>query len=219
MNYILPARHGLFILLCALHSLPLFAQNDWKLKTDKEGVQVFMRGEESSSYKSVKTVCTLKTSLSSVAAILLDVTRTPEWVYGTKACKLLKQESATTLYYYAEMGMPWPVSNRDFIIRISMSQHPQTRVITVTATNMPTYIPPKDGIVRIQRSSGLWTIAPVANGQVRVEYVLQVDPGGNLPASIVNMFSYNGPYQSFRNLFTQVKKEPYPNARLPFISN
>ena len=209
----------LLILLFVLQAMPLSAQNEWKLKTDKDGVQVYMRGEESSSYKTVKTVCTLKTSLSSVAAILLDVTRTPEWVYGTKACKLLKQESPTTLYYYAEMGMPWPVSNRDFIIRIAMSQHPQTQVITVTATNLPTYIPPQDGIVRIQRSSGLWTISPLPNGQVRVEYVLQVDPGGSLPASIVNMFSYNGPFQSFKNLFAQVKKDPYPSAHLPFIVN
>jgi hypothetical protein len=194
------------------------AQDGWKLKTDKDEVQVYMKAEETSSYKSVKTVTTMRTTLSAVSAILLDVLKTPDWVYGTKQCSLLKKESPTSLFYYAEMGMPWPVSNRDFVIRISLSQNPQTKVVTVIATNLPTYIPEKDGIVRIQRSSGRWTISPVGNGMVRVEYILQIDPGGSLPASIVNMFSYNGPFQSFKNLRLQVNKPEYAKAQLPFIT-
>jgi hypothetical protein len=194
------------------------AQDGWKLKTDKDEVQVYIKAEENSSYKSVKTVTTMRTTLSAVSAILLDVLKTPDWVYGTKQCSLLKKESPTSLYYYAEMGMPWPVSNRDFVIRISLSQNPQTKVVTVIATNLPTYIPEKDGIVRIQRSSGRWTISPVGNGMVRVEYILQIDPGGSLPASIVNMFSYNGPFQSFKNLRVQVNKPEYAKAQLPFIT-
>lgn len=201
------------VCICAL------AQDGWKLKTDKDGVQVYQREEATTNYKTVKAICTLKTSLATVATILLDVMRTPEWVYGTKACSLLKQDSPTSLYYYAEMGMPWPVSNRDFIIHIVLSQHPQSKIITVTATNQPSFIPPKKDIVRIQQSSGKWTISPMANGMVRVEYILQVDPGGTLPASLVNMFSYNGPFQSFRNLQKQVNKEPYRNSKLSFIQN
>jgi hypothetical protein len=205
------------LLIALLLSSNAWAQGDWKLKTDKDDVQVYMKAEDNSSYKSVKTVTTLRTSLSAVSAILLDVLKTPDWVYGTKQCSLLKKESPTSLYYYAEMGMPWPVSNRDFVIRISLSQNQQSKVVTVLATNLPTYIPEKDGIVRIQKSSGKWTISPVGNGMVRVEYILQIDPGGTLPASIVNMFSYNGPFQSFKNLRTQVNKPEYAKAQLPFI--
>jgi hypothetical protein len=193
------------------------AQDGWKLKTDKDEVQVYMKAEENTSYKSVKTITTVRTTLSAVSAILLDVLKTPDWVYGTKKCSLLKKESPTSLYYYAEMGMPWPVSNRDFVIRISLTQNPQTKVVTVIATNLPTYIPEKDGLVRIQRSSGRWTISPAGNGMVRVEYILLVDPGGSLPASIVNMFSYNGPLQSFKNLRSQVNKPEYAKMQLPFI--
>lgn len=207
----------LIVFTALMITVDSWAQDGWKLKTDKDEVQVYMKTEETSSYKSVKTVTTMRTTLSAVSAILLDVLKTPDWVYGTKQCSLLKKESPTSLYYYAEMGMPWPVSNRDFVIRISLSQNPQTKVVTVIATNLPTYIPEKDGIVRIQRSSGRWTISPVGNGMVKVEYILQIDPGGSLPASIVNMFSYNGPFQSFKNLRVQVTKPEYAKAQLPFI--
>lgn len=195
----------------------LWAQDSWKLKKDEDGVQVYMQAKEGSPFKIVKTVTVLNTTLTKVAAVLLDVLKTPEWVYGTKTCSILKQESPQVVYYYAEIDMPWPASNRDFAIRISMSQNPQTKVITVLAENQPTFTPEKKGLVRIQQSAGKWTISPAGAGKVRVEYVLQVDPGGSLPAGIVNMFSYDGPFESFRNLQRQVDKPAYANVKIPFI--
>jgi hypothetical protein len=91
--------------------------------------------------------------------------------------------------------------------------------MTIVAENMPTYISEKNGIIRIQRSSGLWHITPVDATHVRVEYTLQVDPGGWIPAWLVNMVASTGPYQSFIGLRKQVKKEKYRDARLEGITD
>jgi hypothetical protein len=195
------------------------AQNQWVLKTDEADIQLYTRTVPSSPYKALKTVCTLQTTLTSVAAVLLDVMRTPEWVYGTSTCSILKQESPSVVYYYAEMGMPWPVANRDFIVKISMTQDPVTKVITVLAENQPDFIPEKKKLVRIQISSGKWQITPLQDGRVRVEYQLYVDPGGSVPATLVNLFSGKGPFESFRNLKKRVTLKEYSNARIPFIMN
>jgi hypothetical protein len=195
------------------------AQNQWMLKTDEADIQLYTRTVPSSPYKALKTVCTLQTTLTSVAAVLLDVMRTPEWVYGTSTCSVLKQESPSVVYYYAEMGMPWPVANRDFIVKISMMQDPVTKVITVLAENQPDFIPEKKKLVRVQNSSGKWQITPLQDGRVRVEYQLYVDPGGSVPATLVNLFSGKGPFESFRNLKKQVTLKEYSNARIPFIIN
>jgi START domain len=195
------------------------AQNQWVLKTDEADIQLYTRTVPSSPYKALKTVCTLQTTLTSVAAVLLDVMRTPEWVYGTSTCSILKHESPSVVYYYAEMGMPWPVANRDFIVKISMTQDPVTKVITVLAENQPDFIPEKKKLVRIQNSSGKWQITPLQAGRVRVEYQLYVDPGGSVPATLVNLFSGKGPFESFRNLKKRVTLKEYSNARIPFIMN
>jgi hypothetical protein len=123
------------------------------------------------------------------------------------------------LIYYSEVDLPWPVSNRDFIIRITLTQEPLTKVMTIVAENMPKYVPQKNGIVRIQKSYGIWQISPIDNKHVRVEYTLQVDPGGSIPAWLVNMVASTGPYQSFIGLRKQVKKEKYKDAHLPGISD
>jgi hypothetical protein len=194
-------------------------QDHWVLKTDKDGIQLYTQSVPGSPYKALKTVCTLQTSLSSVAAVLLDVKRSQEWVYGTSSCGILKQESPAVVFYYAEMGMPWPVTNRDFIVKISMTQDPVSKIITVLAENQPDYIPEKKKLVRIRTSSGKWRIEPLSNGRVRVEYQLYVDPGGSVPATLVNMFSAKGPFESFHNLRKQAALKEYANAVIPFIQN
>ncbi len=209
---------GLIFLLISV-AFRSSAQHQWVLKTDEAGIQLYTRTVPSSPYKALKTVCTLQTTLTSVAAVLLDVMRTPEWVYGTSSCSILKQESPSVVYYYAEMGMPWPVANRDFIVKISMTQDPVTKVITVLAENQPDFIPEKKKLVRIQNSSGKWQIAPLSDGRVRIEYQLFVDPGGSVPATLVNLFSGKGPFESFRNLKRQVALKEYRNANIPFILN
>ncbi len=211
--------YGFLILVLSSAFFQVKGQAKWVLKTDKDGIQLYYRSVSASPFKALKTVCTLQTSLSSVAAVLLDVLRTSEWVYGTSSCSILKQESPSVVYYYAEMGMPWPVTNRDFIIKISMVQDPVSKVITVLAENQPDFIPEKKKLVRIRSSSGKWRIEPLSNGRVRVEYQLYVEPGGSVPSSLMNMFSGKGPVESFNNLRERVVMKEYAKAVIPFIQN
>jgi hypothetical protein len=195
------------------------AQSDWKLYSNKDDIQIYTKTVSNSAFKALKTVCTVETSLSRIAAVLLDVKNTKDWVYATKVCSLLKQTSPSELYYYSEVTLPWPASNRDFIIRIAISQDPSTKALTVIAENKPDYVPGKKNIVRIQQSAANWLITPLPGGMVRVEYIMQVDPGGLLPAWLVNMFVAKGPYQTFVKLREQVKKPIYDNIHLGFIKD
>lgn len=211
--------YGVLIIVLSSAFFQVNGQAKWVLKSDEDGIQLYSRSVPASPFKALKTVCTLQTSLSSVAAVLLDVMRTSEWVYGTSTCSILKQESPSVVYYYAEMGMPWPVTNRDFIIKISMMQDPVTKVITVLAENQPDFIPEKKKLVRIRSSSGKWRIEPLSNGRVRIEYQLYVEPGGSVPSALMNMFSGKGPVESFKNLRKRVVMKEYAHAVIPFIQN
>lgn len=195
----------------------LCQEKGWKLYSEKDGIQVFTQPVSNSAFKAVKAVGVVETSMSRIAYVLMDVKTTKEWVYGTKVCSLLKQMTPADLIYYSEVDLPWPASNRDFIIRITLTQEPKTKLMTIVAENMPKYISEKNGIIRIQRSSGLWHIIPIDANHVRVEYTLQVDPGGWIPAWLVNMVASTGPYQSFVGLRKQVKKEKYRDMKLPGI--
>jgi hypothetical protein len=207
-----------FILLAFL-SLSGRSQGDWKLKTDKDGISIFTRTFPDSKFKAIKVEVELDATLSQLVAVILDVNTGAQWVYSTKSSVLLKQVSPSELYYYSEVNVPWPAANRDFIAELRAVQDSHSRVVTIYGPTFPDYMPVKEDIVRVRRSEGKWIISPVGKGKIRVEYTLRVDPGGDLPAWLVNMFATKGPYESFKKLKEQLQKPVYANAKLPFITD
>lgn len=127
------------------------AQETWKLKSDKEGIQIYSSPYADSKIKALKVICTAQASLSQMTAVLLNVGKQDEWFYRTKSV-VLKQVSATELYYYAELDFPIPFDNRDFVEHILLSQNPATKIVTMEVQNLPDYIPPK------KISSGLFNL-------------------------------------------------------------
>ncbi|MDO6430827.1 START domain-containing protein [Flavitalea sp. BT771] len=194
-----------------------FGQENWKLKSNKDDIAIYTRDVPNSRFKGIKVVCELNATLSQLVAVVMDVNTAVEWVYSTRSAVVLKQVSPSELYYYSEVNVPWPASNRDFIARLSVSQDAHTKVVTVLGPVFPDYIPEKKDIVRVRRSEGKWIISPVGKDRVRVEYTLNMDPGGNIPAWLVNMFATKGPYESFRKLKVQLKKPAFTHAHLSYI--
>lgn len=213
--------HKLLLLsfLLLFKVLPTSAQTNWKLSTESEGIKVYTSIFPGSKIKAVKVECEFKASAAQFVAVLMDIKSSPEWLYHTKLCTVVKQVSPAELYYYSEVNLPWPAENRDFVSHLSVSQNPETKLITIDGPAVPGFVPLKDGIVRVDHSGSEWLVTPLANGQVSVKYTLHVDPGGALPAWLVNMFATEGPIQIFKKLKLQLQKPAYKNASLPYIQN
>ena len=194
-----------------------FGQINWKLAADKDGIKIYTSLVPDSKIKAVRVECEVDASAKQLVALLLDVNASPEWIYHTKSCSLIKQVSPSELYYYSEVSLPWPTENRDFVAHLKVTQDPRTKVVTIDGPAVPGLVPVKKGIVRIDHSSGKWVITPLRNSHSGVEYTLHVDPGGSVPAWMVNMFATNGPMQIFEKLKLQIQKPAYKNAAVPFI--
>lgn len=192
-------------------------EEDWKLKTNRDGIAVYCKPLQGSKYKSVKVECTLAASLSQIVTVLFDIKTSTEWVYSTKSCILLKQITPLELIYYSEVSIPWPVSNRDFVAHLKAAQDARTKVVTIDGPAVPGYVPVKPGIVRVVQSEGKWIITPIAKNLSKIEYTLHVDPGGSVPAWLINLFAAKGPYETFKRLRNHLKKPEYRNVKIPIV--
>ncbi len=206
-----------FLLLLKL--IPVSAQTSWKLSTESEGIKVYTGIFPGSKIKAVKVECEFKANASQFVAVLFDIKASPEWLYHTVSCTVVKQVSPADLYYYSEISLPWPAENRDFVAHLIATQDKATKVITINGPAVPGFVPVKSKLVRVENSSSLWTITPVGNNKLSVIYTLHVDPGGALPAWLVNMFATEGPVQIFKKLKLQLQKPAYKNVSLPYIQN
>ncbi len=206
-----------FILLLA--QTLVFAQNAWKFNTDKEGIKIYTREFAGSNVKAIKVETEMDASATQLVALLMDVNSSAKWVYRTRSSKLIKQVSPSELYYYSEVNMPWPFSNRDFVAHLSVTQNPVTKVVEIDGPAVPGMMPEKKGVVRIDHSMGKWTIVPIDADHIKVKYTLHTEPGGSLPAWMVNMFATEGPVQVFRGIKAQLQKPAYRDAVLSYIDN
>lgn len=209
----------LFPFLLSLFYHSVNAQADWTLKRAKDGISIYTKTVSSSGLKGIRVKCSLPAKLSQMVALIMDVDAGEEWVYGTKSSVLLRKVSPSELYYYSEVDIPWPLSNRDFIAHLIVSQDPRTKVVTINGPTEATYLPVKKNIVRVNHSNGKWILTPTKNNSIQIDYTLEVDPGGTIPVWLVNLFATSGPTETFKKMKTQIQKPQYVNAHLSFIDN
>ncbi len=207
-----------FLLACIMPVSLLTAQEDWKLKSDKEGIKIYSSPFADSKIKALKVICSAQATLSQMTAVLLNIREQDEWFYHTKST-VLKIVSPTELYYYAELDFPIPFDNRDFVEHILLCQNPVTKIVTMEVQNLPDYLPAKKDFVRVTQSHCNWVIKPVGKNLILIEFTLFADPGGSIPSWLVNMMSFHGPFETFRKLKTELQKPEYARVSFSYIKD
>ena len=183
-----------------IHSYSSFSQINWELAKDKNGIKVYTATEDGSKIKSIKVEAVLTGTLQKLVKILLDVENNKEWVYNTKQTYILKAVNANEILYYSETALPWPVANRDIPVRMRLNFNTTNNTLRVTAAGEPNAYPVQKNIVRIQLFNSSWEVKPEGKNKIRIVYFLKIDPSGNVPAAVTNMFVTKGPYETFDNL-------------------
>lgn len=204
----------LFLLPQAVH-----AQDSWKLKKDKNGIKVFSRKTKAYNFDELKVECFINGRISQLAAVLLDVNNHYKWSYKTITSTLIKSNSVTDVIFYNEIVCPWPLSNRDLVVQMTLKQHPSTKIITVVAKNINDPLHLKKSNVAIKYSNATWVITPINISKYKIDYTIQIDPGESAPAWLLNIFATDGPCESFKNLKETLNLSQYKQAKLPFIKD
>jgi len=206
-----------FLLFVAV-SYTAGASPDWKLKKENDHIKIYTADVAGSSFKTVKVECTVTGSFSQVIATLFDIDKQKEWVYNDKYSRLLKKVSDNEMLYYSEVSVPWPCSNRDFVAHLKVTQT-SADMVTIVSHAEPAFMPEKNGLVRIKSSNAKWTMTALGNNQIRIDYVVQFDPSGAVPAWLINMFVTKGPYETFDQLQARMNLPTYQNAHFSFIKD
>lgn len=191
-----------FLFLFIGSSLQMNAQKEskesWKLEKDKHGIKIYTRKQASRKVKEYLVVTTIDATPKEVMHVLRDVDNYTKWMALVKNSSLLSKEKGDSLFIYTESDSPWPASNRDVITRSWFHWEADTAIVDMKG--YPEYIPEKEGIVRTRESSGCWRIEPLGNGSSYIRYNYYIDPAGNLPAWMVNLFIVDAPYKTLTGL-------------------
>jgi len=204
------------IAILFLNILITFSHNDWKLEKEEAGIKIYTRIKENSRFKELKLETTFESSLSALVALLTDKDSLKNWVYRCNDSYCIKKINEKEVVHYQATDAPWPLENRDIVVHTIVSQDRVTKVVTITAKSVQGTIPEERNKIRLYDYLAVWKLYPLGNGKVKGKYFLHLDPGGSIPAWMVNLGVSVGPVKSIvcmKNALVQ-----YQKISLSFIS-
>jgi hypothetical protein len=186
-----------FILLI---EVSLFGQNSWILQKEKDGIKISSRHAASSPFDDVRVEVDLPGNTAQLKSILLDISHYKDWSYAMKKSVLIKQLGTGKLIYYSEIEVPWPATDRYFYANFDLKEDSEGHTIKVISENLPDYLPASKDLQQVTFIKGLWNISTNSKKTIHVDYILELNPGGNLPSWVLNLFSAKGPLETFENI-------------------
>ncbi len=200
-------KKNCLLILLLLVQLICFAQEEWTLKKNDNGIAVYTRRLNSEKYKEIRVICEFKASADQLIKILQDVDHHKDWVYKTTKSYLISRKNKDTLYYYSEIALPWPASNRDAVVQLAFAKDTANKNLFISVRSIPNLLPQKPNLIRVPYSLGLYNVITLPNNRIKIDYTLSVNPGGTLPAWLVNYTATIGTYNTLMKLKELVEKQ------------
>ena len=183
-------------------------EETWELSSEKPGIKVYTRIPENSNIKELRIKVDLKGDMDTLLNIVNDANNFGSWVYKCADSSPVTPPEGYNMAYAATTDFPFPMSDRELVAYSKQWLDEKGRIHTHTIC-APDAIPVKSGIVRIQAYEARWLIEQVDEENIHVDYVSFVDPGGHIPAWIINLALTAGPMKTFEKLIDQVEKKSY----------
>ena len=207
-----------FAVLGPLFPLRAAGLDNWQLQTNKDGIQVYMRAQPGSRFQEVKVDCEMPGTLAQLVALYSDVANYKNVIRNTRTAYVLRRVSETEFFYYLESQLPALVSNRDLVMRLQFAYTPATHCLQIHTRSVDDLVPVKAGIVRVPYCTGEWQVWALSATRLKITYCFRVDPGGALPAWLVNRLAPVAPYQSFLQLRRSLSLLRYQERHFAFLT-
>lgn len=189
------------IVLVVISCSVLHAQEDWVLSSDGKDIKTYYRESAESDIKELKIITSIEAPAILVFELLNDIDLYDDWVYRTSEAKLVQYYNNRSLQYYAVVDFPWPFDDREMYIKSSYTISPDQKSISTNSMAVPRKdIESREDHVRITDMVLGWDLEEDEQGVTHVTYVLRSDPGGSIPAWMVNLALEAGPTQTMNNL-------------------
>lgn len=191
----------------------------WNFSSDRDGIQVWTRTIPGAPLKDFRGVMTVDKPLDVVVAAVTDVASYPEWFFQMKEARIVEGKTLDDAYVYFMIGGIWPVSDRDAVIKATVSQDPKTLSLFMAADAAPKRIPTVQGRVRMPAMKSSWRLTPVSATRTEIELIGNADPGGMIPLWMANSVVQMMPRETLKRLRKQMEAPKYREPAKVFASD
>ena len=143
-----------------------------------------------------------------VLAQVQDVESHTEWMYRCAEARDITKIDEHSTIAYNRTDSPWPAADRDVVVQTRVTRDPDSEVLQMAFRNVESdQVPRKEGVVRMPRLEGSYTMTQVGPNQTRVSYQVEVDIGGQIPGWIASMVARDLPVKTLTSLRERVEAQ------------
>jgi len=190
---------ALLVLVASL-AIPAQAAN-WETIAERDGITVSRRPVQGRGFPQLRAVGEVPGTPYEILAVLLDVPAHVKWLPDCIESRTLRRLDAWRSIIYTRTDAPWPVSDREAVIENEVIFLDPPRKVKVTFDALPAPdVAHADGTVRMNTVNGYYSIEAIDDRRSLVQYELDADPAGALPAWLVKYQSTRNPFQTIAGL-------------------
>ena len=196
-----------FMLVAVLTCSPLSAEEEeWQHIYESDGIDICKRVAEGSKFFEFKAVGNLRGIMSDYVSAILDTGEYPDWVPRCLEARNVEKINDQEFVIYAVHAGIWPTADRDYSARMSLTLDTPTVRVDIERVELPNTPSVATDRVHIPYMKSCWIFEQINQDFTRVELRAHVDPGGWIPAWLVNWGYRTIPFQFLKNLESQVDK-------------
>jgi hypothetical protein len=195
-------------------------EEKWHLTYEADGINIYRRVTGGSKFLEFKAEGNLRGTMSEYVSAILDIDEHPDWAPRCLEARNIDKINNRELILYAVFAGVWPTADRDYTARMSITSEPNIPTVRVDVERVepPNTSPIATDRVHIPHLKICWIFEQISRDLTRVELRVHVDPGGWIPAWLVNWGYRKIPYQFLKNLESQVAKRLNHTSALANIS-
>ncbi len=180
-------------------------EEEWHFVHGTEGIKVHKRIKAGSNFLEFKAIGNLRGGITEYMNVLLDTDKMPDWTPQCFEAKNIEIINEKEVIIYVACNGIWPVVDRDYVAKRTVISDPKmaTVRINIDLTENPN-VPISNNRIRIPHLQCYWILQRIESAHTHVELHAFVDPGGCLPAWLVNWGYRRIPYRFLKNIEAEI---------------
>ncbi|MEC7816328.1 MAG: START domain-containing protein [Pseudomonadota bacterium] len=198
--------------------LPPEQSEHWSLQTEVDNIRIYTMDQPGSGFQAFKAEALLGVSLEQLMAVMANPESCEEWVHNCVESYAFGSGDFQDRYAYSVNDMPWPVTDRDYVLRIQTEGSADSREIIMHLNAVPDMRAEFDSRVRVDRSNTLYRFVPEGE-HTRMTWIQHTEPNGSLPGWLVNNLVVDIPVKSIQALESVAQAKHYQGFTLEWDDN
>lgn len=181
-------------------------ENEWQLKKNKNGIKVYAKEKADMRFYMYKVVTKIPVKPEVVYRQVVDFRENLKYMELVDSIKFLDHQKDRLYRNYMHFNMPWPVKNREMVMEMSVTKDEQG--IYLESDDLPEALPKNRDAIRMEDFKEKWSIQKGKNqDKSKITVTGWVDPGGSIPAWVVDLFNADTPFRYVSGIIQELRKD------------